>query len=135
MTQAFKIHPSFCMTQSIYFEEAGKQLYEKRIEEADGNASLLSNEAWHISNIKGDCLALVCHMVLWFLILTLVENRQLLTKCCLKRKVKISTIGGLNAIAKEMKTDEDVIIEAARVRDICPEDLAVRVHGLKKEYK
>ena len=57
------------------------------------------------------------------------------TKCCLKRKVKISAIGGLNSIAQEMKKDEDVIIEATRVRDICPEDLTVRVHGLKKEYK
>ena len=34
-----------------------------------------------------------------------------------------------------MRNDEDVIMEATRVRDICPEDLTVRVHGLKKEYK
>ena len=53
----------------------------------------------------------------------------------MKHKVKISTIGGLNSIAKEMRNDEDVIMEATRVRDICPEDLTVRVHGLKKEYK
>ena len=107
----------------------------KRFAEENSNTVLVSDETWHISNLKGDCLALICHMIVWFILLTLVENLALITKRCRKRRAKISIVDGLNQVDKENKIDDDVLTEAVRVRDICPEDLTVRVHNLRKDYR
>lgn len=38
-------------------------------------------------------------------------------------------------IPKETKNDDDILNEAIRVSEACPENLSVRVHNLRKEYR
>ena len=94
MAQVLKLHPAVCLTQSILFETTDiNEIYELRVDE-DGtvrNTSLLSRETWHLLNLKGDCLALIGHMIISFLLIALIENRSRLTKYCCKKSIKASS--------------------------------------------
>ena len=78
LAQIFKLHPAFCLTKSIIFVTTDiNEIYELRVNE-DGtfrDTSLISSETWHLLNLKGDCLALICHMIISFLLILLIENR------------------------------------------------------------
>ena len=138
MAQVLKLHPAFCLTQSIIFETTNiNEIYELRIHEDAkvSNTSLLSRETWHLLNLKGDCLALIGHMIISFLLITLIENRSRLTKYCCKKSIKASSNLSEPDIPKEGKNDDDILNEAIRVSEACPENLTVRVHNLRKDYK
>ena len=125
--QLFKIHPSYCLAASLFFDNAGEKVYESRME-SFGNGDPVSNDYWHIANIKGDFSILLCHCLIWFIMLTLIEVNQGVSKCCRKRR----TFGNTpqNKIVSEetiAAVDDDVLEEAQRVSSSTPEDFQIKV--------
>ena len=78
-------------------------------------------DPWDITNVKGDCLALVAHFVFWTLVLILIESGASCSKCCKRRKMKKTLPNNIVATEEDTRfIDEDVAREAERVNSLAP---------------
>lgn len=81
----------------------------------------ISRNVWDIQNVLGDLICLVAQSIFWTIVLARIETK----------KQKINTI----SVAKnELKVDEDVQIETARIEKD-ESSLVLKVQGFSKTYE
>lgn len=81
----------------------------------------ISRNVWDIQNVLGDLICLVAQSIFWTIVLVRIETK----------KQKLNTI----SVAKnELKVDEDVQIETARIEKD-ESSLVLKVQGFSKTYE
>jgi hypothetical protein len=81
----------------------------------------ISRNVWDIQNVLGDLICLIAQSIFWTIVLARIETK----------KQKINTI----SVAKnELKNDEDVQIETARIEKD-ESSLVLKVQGFSKTYE
>jgi ATP-binding cassette subfamily A (ABC1) protein 3 len=122
---AFRVIPSFCLTDTIMFDSSKARLFLVR-------PSLKKDSDYDLELIGGDVLVLCLHFIFWLLVLLAIElgafnwTKRVLN---LLPKNKIPP-----KLASELNQDEDVIEEEERVAALKPSQVQVRVNKFRKVY-
>jgi hypothetical protein len=66
------IFPAYSLGAVIFFNAMGDILYEYR-KSTEGNGSEISNRHWDINNTTANVIGLLCHFVIWTLVLIVIE--------------------------------------------------------------
>jgi ATP-binding cassette, subfamily A (ABC1), member 3 len=68
-----RLIPTYCLSQSVYFDSVGEILADFRAQDF-GMGPDLSKDTWHAHNIAGDIMFECGHFVVWSCVLALIET-------------------------------------------------------------
>ncbi|CDW85159.1 abc transporter family protein [Stylonychia lemnae] len=119
---AFKIIPSYCLTDSIAYQSLKPQLFQLR-------PNLIKDDL-DFEAVGGDIAIMLVHAGLWTILLILSEAGafNFILRCF--ERIQRRNVPAL----KELNQDDDVIEEENRVEKISPNLLKVRVNKFRKVY-